>query len=343
MFQPVHLLPMFDSDKLKSYRERWEQGDGPSLRDKILAMIREGAGEDFLESEFERHHLGFLENMWDLQGINIYDEDLKFQGEGSGWFESIDFSYAQFYHSKFQGAEFAPSTFYFARIYNCKFTNCSFSFSDFYGAMFEKVKFKDCNFIQNNTFTNCDFRDVEFANCFMPESIFRDCRFDPDTVISDPISNAHHGWNLTFDNKQLATFYRDLKEGFSAGGVTRQTKRYFFRQSQATTRHNSVGFRQIFAGYLLEYLTGYGVRPLRVLSALALLLIITTTIYSGAVGFENALILAAGGFFTFGGYFDLLKSLPLGYKVVFISSAFLGMFLTGLLVTVWANVWFKEW
>ena len=60
------------------------------------------------------------------------------------------------------------------------------------------------------------------------------------------------------------------------------------------------------------------------------------------VGFANALILTAGGFFTFGGYADLLKGLSIWYRLLYICAAFLGMLLTGLYVTVLANVWFRE-
>jgi len=342
MFTPIHLLPRFDTEKLNSYQERWDRGQGPALEKKILEMIRDGAGEDFLQWKFESHQLGFLESMWDLKGINVQGEDLTFEGAGSGWFEAIDFSYAQFYNSKFRKAEFAPSTFNFARIYNCEFIDCTFSFAGFYGSTFEKVKFVNCNFIEQNSVINCDLREVDFKNCFIPESIFRDCRFDASTTVDDPIEKSHRGWNLSFDKKQLADVFQDLKEGYSAGGVVKQARRYFFRQNQATTRYNSSSRWEAAVGYIVEFLTGYGVRPLRVLAVLILLIAMSVAIFSIRLGFENALILASGGFFTFGGYVDLLKSMPICFKVFYVLSAFLGMFLTGLYVTVLANVWFRE-
>jgi hypothetical protein len=311
--------------------------------EKILKMIRDGAGEDFLQWEFENHRLGFLESMWDLKGINIDGENLNYEGEGgSGWFEAIEFSYARFYHSKFQRAEFAPATFNFARIYNCEFVDCNFSFAGFYGSALEKVKFTNCNFIEQNSFTNCNFQAVEFENCFMPESIFGDCRFDANTTVNDPIEKSHRSWDLTFDKKQLASIFQGVKEGYTAGGVVNQIRKYFFRQNQAITRHNSDGVWDRLRGYFLEFLTGYGVRPQRVLAVLILLVVAGTAIFSRQVGFGNALILTAGGFFTFGGFADLLKGLSIWYRLLYICAAFLGMFLTGLYVTVLANVWFRE-
>jgi hypothetical protein len=52
--------------------------------------------------------------------------------------------------------------------------------------------------------------------------------------------------------------------------------------------------------------------------------------YIGCKERRNALILTAGGFFTFGGYADLLKGLSIWYRLLYIFAAFLGMFLTGL-------------
>jgi hypothetical protein len=305
-------------------------------------MIREGAGEDFLQWEFEKHNLGFLESMCDLKGMNIFKENLNFEGARSGWFEAIDFSYAQFYHSTFRRAEFNPATFDFARIYNCEFIDCTFSFAGFLGSTLEKVKFTNCNFIEHTSFTNCGFTTAEFANCFLPESIFSDCRFDANTRVSDPIDKPHGGWTLTLDKKKLAGIFQGIKEAYSAGGVVKQVRKYFFRQNQTITRHSSDNIWDCMVGYFLELLTGYGVRPLRVLAVLVLLVVTDTLIFSLKVGFSNALILATGGFFTFGGYVDLLKGLSIWYRIAYICTAFTGMFLTGLYVTVLANVWFRE-
>jgi len=53
MFTPIHLLPRFDTAKLDSYQGRWDRDQGPALAQKIIGMIRESAGEDFLQWEFE--------------------------------------------------------------------------------------------------------------------------------------------------------------------------------------------------------------------------------------------------------------------------------------------------
>jgi len=340
MFTPIHLLPRFEPEKSGLYQHRWEKDQGPALREKVLEMIREGAGEDFLQSDFENHKLGFLESQWDLKGINIFGEDVTFP-MGQDSFEAIDFSYAQFYHSKFRRAVF-NTNFSFARIYNCEFIDCVYSLSSFYGATLEKVKFINCEFIEHNALTNCALKEVTFKNCFVPENIFIDCCFDANTRVSDPINKPHGRMKIEFEKKKEAEIFQGIKEAYAAGGITKRARTYFFRQNQSTTRYNSADWRETFFGYFLEYLTGYGVRPLRVLMALFVLLAFSVVIFSRQVGFENALILAAGGFFTFGGRIDLLNNLSIWYKLWYVCTGFLGLILTALYVTVWANVWLRE-
>jgi hypothetical protein len=55
-FHRIDLLPNYDHDQAWKSRERWaEDGD---VSAKVIELIRDGGGEDFLESEFERGQLG---------------------------------------------------------------------------------------------------------------------------------------------------------------------------------------------------------------------------------------------------------------------------------------------
>lgn len=117
----------------------------------------------------------FLEDMSDLKGLDIFQEQFDFSGGDT--FEAIDFSFAEFWHSRFSNAVFNCSIA-FARVYNCEFRRCIFSFNHSYGTTFEKCRFVECEFVENNTFTNCSFREVTFENCFMPTRVFFDCSFD---------------------------------------------------------------------------------------------------------------------------------------------------------------------
>ena len=52
-FTRLDLLPNFDSKERQQVRERWEDYTGRALFERVIALIREGAGEDFLQHKFE--------------------------------------------------------------------------------------------------------------------------------------------------------------------------------------------------------------------------------------------------------------------------------------------------
>ena len=127
MFTPIHLLPKPrnpDYDDIPSYKERWEKGVGEECYKKVIKMIREGAGEDFLQSAFEARELQVMSDYQDLKGIKIWKEDIDFPSGDS--FEGIDFSYSEFWHSKFNNAVFGSTYSAFSKVYNFEFKNCLF-------------------------------------------------------------------------------------------------------------------------------------------------------------------------------------------------------------------------
>jgi uncharacterized protein YjbI with pentapeptide repeats len=90
----------------------------------------------------------FLEDMSDLKGLDIFQEQFDFSGGDT--FEAIDFSFAEFWHSRFSNAVFNCSIA-FARVYNCEFRRCIFSFNHSYGTTFEKCRFVECEFVERTT------------------------------------------------------------------------------------------------------------------------------------------------------------------------------------------------
>ena len=341
MFTPIDRLPQFDPEARTKYQERWDDQDGQTLRETILAMIRVGAGEDFLQGDFEAGRLGFLENMHDLKGLNIFQEQFNFPGGDT--FENIDLSYAQLWHSSFTNAVFMTNMA-FTKAYNCEFKSCIFTFNHAYGATFEKCRFVECEFVENNTFTNCSLRDVAFENCFMPTRVFFDCSFDQLTRIGDSASEPFRMKPDSFpvDPKKLSDVLGGIEEAYRAGGVTTRAREYFFRRMQAVTRYNSDTRLARGFGFLKEWLAGYGVRPFRVLGAMFGALLISATAFSIAVGNADGMMLAAGALFTFGAKAHLLDGLGLMYQVLYVLTAFVGISLTAMFITVLANVWFRE-
>jgi uncharacterized protein YjbI with pentapeptide repeats len=188
-------------------------------------MIRAGAGEDFLQGECEAGRLGFLEDMNDLKGLNIFQEQFDFPAGDT--FENIDFAHAQFWHSTFNNAAFMTSMA-FTKVYNCEFKRCVFVFNHAYGATFEKCRFTECEFVENNTFTNCTFRDVSFKNCFVPTRIFFDCSFDQLTDVGPSASTPSRMNTESFviDQKNSADVLAGIEEAYRAGGIATKARDY---------------------------------------------------------------------------------------------------------------------
>jgi len=341
MFTSINLLPPLHRKELKKYQERWNDSDGLRLRDKILKMIRNGAGEDFLQWDFEQGKMGFLENMWDLRGIDIHQEDINFPYGDN--FEGIDFSYAKFYHSKFKNAVFISTAFNFTTLHNCEFINCIFLFTGFYGSTSEKTKFINCDFIEGDKITNCDFRQSKFVNCFYLGRLFFDCRFDETTSIDIPIDEpSSTAEGIRLNKTELAEIYSGIKESYVAGDAVKQSRQYFFKQKQCLTRHNVNNLREKIGGYFLELIAGYGIKPSRVLLSMLVTFLFYSSFPMVKLGIADGLMLSAGAFFTFGANSNYLQTLCLPFKVLYIAEAFSGISLIALFITVLAKLWFGE-
>ena len=339
MFTPIHQLSQNDRNEATRYRERWDSAEGQTLADDLRVRIRNGAGEDFLQWDFEQGRLGFLEDYHDLKGLELQGEDITFpRGDN---FEGVDFSYASWYNSTFRGACFI-SRFNFTRLFNCEFRDCTFAFNSFFGSRLERVRFINCQFVENNSFVNCDCVELQMRNSFFSEDLFTDCRFDAATVVEDPTEKPLSFSDLTLDHRRLAAIFRGLKDAYDAGGVHSRARTYFFRQMRAARRFNSTTRLQRVMGLSLELLAGYGVRPLRVLRAMALFLLLSIGVFAAHWGLKGGLALGAGSFFTFGARADLLNNAGLAWWVWYVVTAFAGVSLTALFVTVLANVWLRE-
>ena len=68
-FQRIDLLPSYDSAAAIKTRQRWEDAHGQAIHRKITDLIRGGAGEDFLQYEFESGRLSLLKDPWEKQGL----------------------------------------------------------------------------------------------------------------------------------------------------------------------------------------------------------------------------------------------------------------------------------
>ena len=341
MFTSIHLLPRNNNEGRGKYRSRWETDAGRKLHDRIMEEIRRGAGKHFLQLDFENGNLNFLEDELDLKGFQCFKEEIVFPDRDN--FYAIDFSYAQFWHTKLTNASFFEMFMEFARFYNCTFEKCVFSFNHCYACRFEKVKFVDCNFIQHVTFTNCEFVDCTFSNSFFPNNVFVDCAFDANTAIESlPKSPVGIGTKVALENTALSDLYGGISDGYYATSSVTKGRRYRFLQRQAARRYNTHTFQEKCAGFVAEYLMGHGLKPFRVVVCLAGYFLVALGLFLTALGLRDATILTCGALFTFGAKADLLDKLAFSYHVLYIFSSFIGICFTALFVTVIANVLIRD-
>src|SRR5258708_22292 len=242
-FHRIDMLPAFDAERRTRVRTRWDEAE--EVKEKILERIRRGAGEDFLQWDFENGNLGPLEDQWDLAGFNLFTEELAFSGNDDN-FENIDFSYSEFWHSTFSNAAFLQAHFTFAKLFNVEFRNCLFSFAHFYGATLEQCRFINCDFVDENGFSNCDFVNSEFANCFFNKSKFSDCRFDENVhfsasggkLILGLRASPTSSFKTQLITPDVSKIFRNIKEAYHSGQVYAEVRKYVFLQHQAYTRFN---------------------------------------------------------------------------------------------------------
>lgn len=339
MFTPIHQLSRSSETDAAALRGRWDTPDGQRLAQHILDRIREGAGEDFLQGEFEQRRLGFLEHDHDLRGLSLFQETITFPEQDN--FEDIDFAYSRWFHSTFRNGYFNAS-FAFAELFNCQFEDCTFHFARFYGTQLENVRFMRCQFIERNAFTNCECSALQIRQSFYGEPLFVDCRFDAATVVEDPTDRSSRFTTQVLDRSRLVAIFRGIKEAYAAGDIPERSRLYFFRQMQASRRYNTPSRVRRWASLFMEVVAGYGVRPLWVLRAMGATLIVDYLIFACRIGLRAALILAPGAFFTFGAGTDALNRAPWGWWLWYVLTAFIGVCLTALFVTVLANVWLRE-
>lgn len=336
MFIPLHQLPEEDGAKIADLHFRWKSPDGRQTHERVLAEMRDGANEHFLQQQFEDGSLPILTDNTDLRGIEIANQSITFPTHDN--FKGTDFSYSLWEKSTFVNGLFMCN-FSWAKLNECEFRDCTFICPGFAFARIQKVRFVNCDFIIGVRFSNCDFESTVFQNCHFAEPVFTDCRFDSATVVDAPRLNAMKSGPICTDPKDLTRLYAGIRSAYSSGQVFSRAREYAFRERHAATRHNIVSRRDVVSERIWEFLTGYGIRPTRVLRAMLIVFLGAGLTNATVLGIGQGMRLAAGAFFTFGVATDLLPGLPIVLQVLYVATAFLGISLTALLVTVLTNVY----
>jgi hypothetical protein len=156
-----------------------------------------------------------------------------------------------------------------------------------------------------------------------------------------PIKPANSAVDLCLNNRAISELCKGLSEAYESAGARAKARNYLFLQSKFSTRFNSESRREKVAGWFFEYVSGYGLRPSRVIASMCLWFLFALIVFSTKVSFEDSLLLTCGALFTFGAKAELLNSMGIFYTLVYISSSFVGISLTALFITVLVNVFIR--
>lgn len=341
MYTSIYLLPQNGNKESEHYQNRWKTKEGIRTKYHILNHLRSEASEHFLQKDFIEKKLPLLDSAIDLRGLYLEDEHIKEQHPKT--LQNVNLSYSFITHSKFTEVTFPEMLFHFATLRNITFINCIFKATSFYASRFQNVSFIDCDFIEHVDFRNCRFYDARFKNIFFETSIFYNCKFDEDTVIGklNPTSqNAKK--QLIIDKKEYAELYKGIKNGYSDGSVINKQREYYFLERQSITRYNTDNLHTKFGNYFLEFIAGYGIRPIRVLLCMIIIFLVFSEIFITKIGFPAGLLMSAGAYLTNGTDTQYLENIGLLYQVLYIIESFLGIIFSALFITVMANLWFSE-
>jgi hypothetical protein len=338
MYVPIHQFPQSVFDQNREYRKRWESLEGRRVHDQVMNLIREGTGKHFLDTISESEEI--FEDSWDLKGVSVSGENITFPQNDT--FMGVDFSYSAFSNTKMKNAVFS-CTMQFVVFHNCTFEKCLFEFNRCHASRFEKVTFIDCDFVESNAFTNCSFDDTSFTKTFFSENVFLDCRFDNETYVGElPRTPVLSRRPINLPDSSVSDIYNGIKEAYRAGGVVTKAREYLFRQLHAATRYNSENWKEKTVGILSEYVTGHGLRPVRVLLTIAIVFTVVLSLFCYEVPWHDALLLTCGAMFTFGAKADLLDGMGVFYPFLYVLSSFAGITLTALFIAVVFNRLVRE-
>jgi hypothetical protein len=342
MYTPLNLLADYIeiNQRRQRFQDRWKSDEGKEVLADVEQAMAAGNGERLLEI-ISNGPAGFFDDTTDLRGLRVVEK--TFQKNPQEFFANLTLNYARWRDVEFDHESWRTVTANFIDALRVKFHSVTFVRLNSYGADFKDCKFIDCNFLERNTFSNCTFKNVEFINCFFATDVFVDCKFDELTRIMGRPKRSHaHGkenmTRITYDPQYDSPFYRGLRDAYEAGRISNLARICLFREKQALTRYNTPKGSQQLARYFLEYTTGYGVKPGRVLITVLILMTVFTSIFVSAFG-QKGFLLSAGGFFTFGANTGYLENAALVYQLLYGLEAFLGVSAMSTFIVVLTNYW----
>jgi len=346
MYIPFYTHPSFSEEERRNLRNRWndpQTGEETASLRLVKQLIAAGAKEEFLNEPYYSGRLPVIEYDGDLRGLHFWELEQDFGGDYAGAnFKGIDLSHSEFYHCHIRNAVFYSSSLRFAQFVNCIFEQCTFAFTAFLGSTIRNSVFTGCEFQEACCFENVKIVNSQFNKCFLGETTpFNDCWFDSLTGITELQLRSSRCRNAKADKAALAGYYSSFQNAYEASGSYDVAHDQLWKGRQAFTRYNLNG-RDRIIGLLNEALTGYGMRPLRPLIAMAAVYAVAAGVSTLWMPLIESMTFVAGAMFTSGTGSEHLKEFGFVGRLFYASLSFLGVGLMAAHVTVLANVWFHK-
>jgi hypothetical protein len=343
MYTPINLLANYVniSKRRQRFQDRWKTPRGQQIFAEVENAIKHGGG-DRLNDLVAGEAPGFFEDASDLRGLRLVKKTIT-AVDDQQLFTNLTINYARWRDVDFVHGTWRTVTGNLVDALRVNFNSVTFVRFNAYGADFKDCTFVDCNFLERNTFSNCTFTNVEFKNCFFETDVFVDCKFDELTKVEHRARRCHPLGRegapaAVFDRQYEAPFHRSLREAYEAGRISHLARINLFKEKRSLTRYNTPNRSQRFARYFLEYTTGYGIKPIRVLVTALVLLLIFTTIFVAVFG-EGGFLLSVGAFFTNGANTTYLEKAAFVYQFLYGFEAFLGIVTMSTFIVVMTNYW----
>ncbi|MFM7468243.1 MAG: hypothetical protein ACKO37_01930 [Vampirovibrionales bacterium] len=239
----------------------------------------------------------------------------------------------------------------YAHIQDGVYEDCAFLITTLDWVTFERCTFRRC-FFKSCLIEHTRFMDAIFEQCIFEGSMsFHNCQFEGsgntdtekqagfyDCTGIDVFMDCWFNRWISFTgntSKQLFSFYDQLQSAYRAGDALSQARYYAFQLEAIYTRKQHGRYRYLRLAD--EYITGYRLRPIRILMSILACLAFFATVYSLTMpelqhSPDKAMMLSAGAFYTFGMVEGTQVTLHHGLAVIFVFEAFLGILMNGLLL-----------
>lgn len=187
-----------------------------------------------------------------------------------------DFSSQDLRGQSFVGRNLSKANFRGAILKNCDFTGCDLSFADFSNADLYRANFSSAKLyvtlFRGADLTRADFTNAKLYGIKLFDSDVTRCRFDP-IVIEERTAKS------SADYEKAAEIYNTLKRALKEHGEIIRAAHYYYRQRVCQRKSKSSRLVRALELIFLDWLIGYGEKPIRSVYWSAVWIILFSIVY----------------------------------------------------------------